>query len=127
MSFGVFGLGGLAKAHQKSEIAKARALSAKSAALDAQTSVMTLEKRVDKLALISMTLWSLLSEKCGLSEQDLMERLKKIDQMDGQVDGKLQGQAVECSKCGRTMSSRHTKCLFCGTERTQITAFDDVV
>jgi len=127
MSPGIFGMAGNARAHQKSEIAKARALSAKSAAQDAQSSVASLEKRVNKLTLISMALWSLLSEKCALSEEALMERVKQIDALDGSTDGKLQAQGTPCPQCGRAMSSRHAKCLFCGAEREQLTAFDDVV
>ena len=127
MSFGVFGMANQAKAHAKSEAARARATLAKSVAQDAQSAVAALEKRVDKLALISMALWSLLSEKCAVSEEDLAERMKQLDAMDGSTDGKLKGQGEPCPQCGRAMSARHGKCLFCGAERTEITPFDDVV
>jgi len=127
MSFGIFDIASRAKAHAKTEAARARATVAKSAAEGAQSSVAALEKRVDKLALISMALWSLLSEKCAVSEEDLAERMKQLDAMDGSTDGKLKGQGAPCPQCGRAMSTRHAKCLFCGAERTEITPFDDVV
>jgi len=127
MGFGIFDIASRAKVHAKSEVAKARATAARSAALDAQSAIAALEKRVDKLALISMALWSLLSEKCALSEEVLAERVKQIDAMDGAEDGKLGGQGPPCPQCGRPMSNRHAKCLFCGAERPQTTAFDQVV
>ena len=124
---GLFGIAGQAKARAKNEIAHARATAARSAASDAQGSVAALEKRVDKLTLINLALWSLVSEKCDLTDEQLMERVKKIDAMDGSTDGKLQTQGVPCPKCGRPIGNRHTKCLFCGAERQQVTAFDDVL
>ena len=127
MSFGIFDIASRAKTHAKTEAAKARAALATSAARDAQASIAAVEKRLDKLALISMALWSFLSEKCSISEEDLAERVKKIDAMDGSTDGKLQGHGIQCPKCGRAMSSRHTKCLFCGAEREQMTPFDEVI
>jgi len=96
-------------------------------AREAQSEAMFLEKRLDKLTLICMALWSLLSEKCQLSEEDLMERVKTIDLMDGEADGKLKRQVAKCAKCGRVMSPRHARCLYCGADRLQITAFDDVI
>jgi len=124
---GILDIASRAKAHTKSEIAKVRANSAKSAASDAQTAVMTLEKRVDKLALINLALWSLVSEKCGFSEDDLKERVAQIDAMDGQADGKLSTGTTPCPQCGRPIASRVATCQFCGAERPKLTAFDDVV
>jgi len=124
---GLFGIANAAKARAKNEIARARATSAKSAASDAQGSVAALEKRVDKLALINMALWSLVSEKCNLTDDDLKERLNKLDMMDGKADGKLGERTVPCPQCGRPIASRVAACQFCGTERPQITAFDDVI
>ena len=98
-----------------------------SQAREARTESMFLEKRFDKLTLICMALWSLLSEKCQLSEEDLMERVKTIDLMDGEADGKLHRQIAKCAKCGRVMAPHHDKCIYCGAERLQLTAFDDVI
>ena len=47
-----------------------------------------LEDRVDRLSLICMAMWSLMQDKTNLSEQDLMDRVKMIDLMDGKEDGK---------------------------------------
>ena len=74
-----------------------------------------------------MAMWSIISEKTGVTEEQLIERVKQIDLMDGAADGKLKRQIAKCSACGRVMSPRHTKCLYCGAEKLQITAFDEVI
>lgn len=125
---GFFGMGNL----QGQNYARAAATS--SAARDAASqgrevtaAAQGLERRVDKLALISMALWSLLSEKTGLREEDLLARIKKIDLLDGQEDGKLKKRLAKCRECGRVMSPRHPNCIYCGAAKLKITAFDDVV
>ena len=96
-------------------------------ARSAKAIVSELERRLDKLTLICMALWSMLSEKTDFIEEDLLERVRKIDLLDGAEDGKLQRQVAQCPQCNRVMSARHTKCLYCGAERLKLTAFDDVV
>ena len=127
MSFGVFGLPGHLKNQAGANLAKAEARRAASKAQAAEGSVFLLEQRLDKLTLICMALWSLLSEKTALTEEDLMERMKTLDMMDGEANGKLKRQVAQCASCGRVMSPRHQKCLYCGAERLQITAFDQVI
>ena len=100
---------------------------AKSQSREAREVVGDFERRLDKLVLISMAVWSLLSEKMHLTEEDLMERVKTIDLMDGKADGKLKRELAQCSQCNRVMNPRHTKCIYCGADRLHLTAFDDVV
>ena len=108
----------LFKEQAKREEARARS---------ARAIVSELERRIDKLTLICMALWSMLSEKTEFSEEDLNKRVRKIDLMDGAEDGKLQRQVAQCPKCNRIMSQRHTRCLYCGSKRLKRTVFDDVV
>jgi hypothetical protein len=97
-------------------------------AREARGYAQDLERRLDKLTLISMALWSMLSETTKFSEEDLMERVRQIDLMDGVEDGKLEHQKiVKCAQCGRTMSARHQRCLYCGAEKAKLTAFDDLI
>ena len=92
----------------------------------ARSEVRYLVERVNRLALINMALWSLVQEKTGLTEQDLVERVRQIDLMDGVEDGKLSKQVAKCPSCGRTMSTRHHRCLYCGAEKLDHGAFDSV-
>jgi len=99
---------------------------ASGAARDARDIKADLTERLDKLTLISMAMWELLQEKAGLTETDLMARIKEIDLRDGQADGKVTRQIARCTKCDRVMSPRHSRCLYCGEEKLVTSAFDDV-
>jgi len=129
MSNVFWGMGAGAAGESAAQRARAdmSARAAASHAREAQSESMFLEKRLDKLTLICMALWSLLSEKVQLTEEDLMERVKTIDLMDGEADGKLKRQIAKCAQCGRVMSPRHAKCIYCGADRLSLTAFDDVI
>lgn len=83
-----------------------------------------LEDRVDRLSLICMAMWSLLQDKTKLSEEDLMERVKMLDLMDGKEDGKATKTVSQCSRCNRPMNARHKKCIYCGHEKLVSSAFD---
>ncbi|HUT02257.1 MAG TPA: hypothetical protein VM031_07370 [Phycisphaerae bacterium] len=105
---------------------------AASAAIDKQHAeraareVREYEERLDKLTLICMALWSLLQEKADLTDDDLLERVRQIDLMDGKEDGKAKKQIAKCPQCGRSMSARHGRCLYCGARGLEYSAFDAV-
>ena len=86
--------------------------------------VRQLEDRLDRLVLANMALWSLLQEKMGLTEKDLMDRVQQVDLADGQLDGKARKPLAKCPDCDRVMSPRHKRCLYCGAERLDYSAFD---
>lgn len=85
-----------------------------------------LGERLDKLILINAAMWSLLQERTGLSEEDLTQRAQEIDMRDGVPDGKITRTLKKCANCGRTISRRHNKCLFCGSDRLSETLLEDV-
>jgi hypothetical protein len=82
------------------------------------------EDRLDRLVLVNMALWSLIQEKTGLSEQDLMDRVQQVDLADGQLDGKARKPLAKCPDCDRVMSPRHKRCLYCGADRLDYSAVD---
>ena len=81
-------------------------------------------ERLDKLMLISEALWSLVREKTGLGEEDLLKRMEELDPSDGAEDGKSSKKGIDCKKCGRTVSMRYTRCLYCGARHRPESAFD---
>ena len=85
-----------------------------------------LEDRIDRLALICMAMWSLIRSETNLTEEQLLERVREIDLMDGEEDGKITRQVTQCSRCNRPMSSRHTRCIYCGSDALVASAFDTV-
>jgi len=97
---------------------------ARAAARDATRSSDAVAERLDQLTLVCMALWSLLREKTNLTEEDLMERVKQIDLADGSEDGKLRVQVAKCADCGRVLSQRHRRCMYCGADKLNPTAFD---
>jgi len=89
--------------------------------------VRRLEDRVDRLVVISMAMWSILSEKANVSEDELMARVQALDLSDGKADGKLNLNVMDCPKCSRKLSVRHQRCLYCGAEMHGKSAFDTVL
>jgi len=73
-----------------------------------------LEDRVDRLALVTQTLWELLQEHSSLTEAQLLERIEEIDLRDGKLDGKNEPSAPRCVNCGRKSCRNHTQCMYCG-------------
>jgi hypothetical protein len=73
-----------------------------------------LQYQVARLALLNQALWELLSERLGLTEEDLLRLALDIDLRDGIPDGKITHRAISCPQCGRTVNSKHQRCLYCG-------------
>ncbi len=99
---------------------------ARSAAGSAKRDVAHMEDRLERLSLVCMAMWSLIQDKTKLTEEDLLERVKMIDLMDGVEDGKATRGVQKCRACGRVMSARHRKCLYCGAEKLAKSAFDAI-
>ena len=92
----------------------------------AQRKGVELADRIDRLSLICMAMWSLIQDKTDLTEADLIKRVHDIDIMDGVEDGKASRSVSECQNCGRTLSARHKRCLYCGAEKLASSAFDNI-
>ena len=123
MMYGMFHAIRNVQASTAAEAAAARSGARADAAVGA---LRQLEEKIDKLALVCLSMWSLLLEKTELTEEDLMARVREIDLMDGVEDGKVTKNVQKCAKCGRTMSPKHNRCLYCGAADLKLSAFDDV-
>ena len=88
--------------------------SAKNAAEAAGRRLRVLEANLAKTLMICETLWELLRDEHGWSEETLHKKLYEVDMRDGVLDGKNQRKAVECPDCGHTVSARHPACIYCG-------------
>lgn len=74
-----------------------------------------LESNLAKALMINQALWELLSEKTGLTEDDLNNKLYEIDMRDGKLDGKNQrSEPTKCPNCARPVSPKHAACIYCG-------------
>jgi predicted Zn-ribbon and HTH transcriptional regulator len=120
----MYHLMGAARAASTARLAKETADLSRRRTTEAAGNIRELEDRLDRLTLACMAMWSLLQEKTKLTEEDLMERVKQIDLADGQEDGKLKLGVSKCAGCGRVMARRHLRCLYCGADKLNATAFD---
>ena len=73
------------------------------------------DRDIEKLFLITEALWNILKKKHGYEDEDLLQMVQDIDLGDGLLDGKVaKRRSQPCPGCGRTLSSRHMICLYCG-------------
>jgi hypothetical protein len=92
-----------------------KASGARSQAQTAQDQAEQLESRLEALMLANAAMWSLMRERLGVTDAELIEKMRQIDLLDGKADGKMSPRVVECSACKRTMSTRFRRCVYCGT------------
>ena len=102
------------------------AAGATSAANRAERTSQYLEDRVERLSLVCMAMWSLIQDKTSLTENDLLERVRTLDMIDGVADGKATRGVTKCANCGRVLNERHQRCMYCGAEKLVRSAFDAI-
>ncbi len=73
-----------------------------------------LRDKVERMALVNAAMWSLISDKLGITADELMAKIREVDAMDGRADGKISSNAKSCPKCNRIMNSTTGNCLYCG-------------
>lgn len=73
------------------------------------------QRRLDTMALTVMAMWSIMQDRYGVMEHELVNRMQEIDLRDGKADGKVAPtMSAKCESCRRSMSTRHVKCIYCG-------------
>ena len=87
-----------------------------------------METRFNRLALVTHSLWELLKDRHGYSEEELRDWVNLTDLKDGQLDGRVrrtQG-PLNCHKCSRVVTRALARCLYCGELAMTGDAFDRV-
>lgn len=74
-----------------------------------------LRDRIDSLTLTCAAMWSILSERIGVTEAQLLDRMKQLDLADGRVDGRFTPASATCSSCKRRVVPTRGRCVYCGT------------
>jgi len=97
---------------------------AQKAARTVQEIEKTLDEKIDRLALICRAVWEVLRESNNISQEALFSKITEVDLIDGSLDGKVRVPPKKCSRCGRTVSKRHMRCIYCGSQELFDTAFD---
>ncbi len=103
--------------------AKSSASRAESKAQNVGRTIQLLEGKVDALALTCQAMWELLRDRSKLTEDDLIAKVNEIDLRDGREDEKMSTGGVPCSNCGRIVSKRHERCIYCGEDVDKEHAF----
>lgn len=117
-------------AMQSQQIGQARAAAEragnKAESLDQR--LVDLERRVSRLALVSHSLWELLKDRHGYTEEELRDWVNLTDLKDGKLDGRVRlNQApLNCHKCSRVVTRAFGRCMYCGEFADQGEAFDRV-
>ncbi len=104
--------------HQQERIGAVRAAAqdARQRASNAEQEIDLLRADLDRLHLVTQAMWTLLQEKSGLTDEDLAERVRQVDLTDGKLDGRVRQQAAPCPQCGRMVSRKRPRCMYCGAE-----------
>lgn len=91
--------------------------SARSRASRAEHKQVYLEHQVERLLMITESLWEMMKEQHGYTDDDLTTRVQNIDLRDGKLDGKVspESKIYTCSNCKRKLSNHHVVCIYCGT------------
>jgi len=77
--------------------------------------VVLLKAQVERLLLITEALWTILKEKNGLDDQELLKQIVQIDLRDGRLDGRVASTPPEpCPKCQRIVAKGSVRCMYCG-------------
>jgi hypothetical protein len=89
-------------------------MSAQSQAASNQRQIRWLEDNLSRTLLLCETLWELLRDEHGWTDEMLAQKLEEIDLRDGTLDGKHQHSVRNCASCGRIVAPRHKACIYCG-------------
>jgi len=76
---------------------------------DLRSALRQLQTRVDRQALVIMTLKEMLIGGIKPTEAQFLERLAQLAEQ--KADSK------SCPKCGKAMNPKHNRCMYCGETR----------
>lgn len=74
-----------------------------------------LNLRMDRMLLAVDAMWSLMRDS-GLSDDDLAERIRMLDEADGVADGRRTPQPIRCTSCDSMIAPGRATCTFCGAD-----------
>jgi len=92
----------------------AKAALARSDVQAQESALADLNRRFERLALITQAVAELLTERAHVGEADLAAKIDEIDMRDGVHDGRVSLAPRSCPKCGREIPGHRTTCLYCG-------------
>jgi predicted nucleic acid-binding Zn-ribbon protein len=81
----------------------------------AQREIEKLGNEIHRLYMVTEALWTLVKDRTDLTDEQLMNLISEIDLRDNvRSEMAAEAEIQSCPNCGRTLSIRHTTCIFCG-------------
>jgi hypothetical protein len=84
----------------------------------AQRHARELERRIEHLAMACNAMWNLLKTQTGLTDEQLKEKMQQLQAASATA------QPANCPACGRRISPRQGKCIYCGEVNANVSAFE---
>lgn len=100
-----------------------RASDARGEARAANREVAELRFQLDRLQMICEAMWTVVKQRVGVEDADLLALMEVIDLRDGRLDGRTRPVTAECSRCGKVVSVRTGVCLYCGLRQSEQSVF----
>ena len=76
--------------------------------------VEQLEFSLQRMALASQAMWELMRSRLGITETELLAKIKEIDLRDGVEDQRMTPHVTTCPECGKTLNTKNSSCIYCG-------------
>lgn len=75
---------------------------------------------LERLGAAHKALWELVSAKLGLTEAELLEKIKVIQSVPEEAEEEPLKEALKCKDCGRPLNRGRNACIYCGADNADI-------
>ena len=76
--------------------------------------LLDLHERIDRLILVVGAMSALLEDDGVITEDELTDRIRELDEADGTADGKRTAAPSQCQSCDAAVPAGLDACQFCG-------------
>ena len=102
-------------AHNRQEVARASSKAGRAESKIDQLRKET-DRKIEHLTLLCQSMWELLQEQTGLTDQQLRVKMADVDTRDGRANGKIDPSTFHCPSCEAVCNSTRQRCLIFGED-----------